>query len=419
MSLSTNATMRRVAVLARSPKLRKRALIVAANSANSLLVPLFSPVVSALVVRLAGVGLWGEFVAALVVAQLVSHLVGWGNKDYVLRAFARNPATLTAAWQTSTFTRLPLLLAAGVGLAFFGYTLERWLLIWLLAVVLTLAQSFEVFVLYRRDFVFGLGVEVLTVTLLAGPIVLLRGALSVDTLLLIYVVANVVETGVYALRYRRAAAGRLAGRFELGWLTQAWPFFLLGFTGLLQSRVDLYTVTAALPRDVVGRYQVYSNQLIYVQSIAAFVLVPFVKSLYRLSYRAILGLSVKLGLVGLTVAAVGVPAVALALHYIYALDFPLPYFIAGALFVVPVYLYIPIIYALFKADKALWVAGANWLGAGLSLALTLWWLPAQGALGAAWASATTQWALLLFYLAWGRRIGRTMETDALPLPELS
>jgi O-antigen/teichoic acid export membrane protein len=400
-----------------SPRVRKRLVVIITNSANSLLVPLFSPMVSVLVVRLAGIGLWGDYVTVLVVAQLVSHIIVWGNKDYVLREFARSPAALSAAWQTSTFTRLPLLLVAAVVLALFGFSPERWLLVWLLAAVLTLAQSFEVFVLYRRDFMFGLGVEVLTVTLLAAPIVALRGALTVDTLLLIYIVANVVETGVYYWRYRREAAGGLAGRFELAWLRRAWPFFLLGFSGLLQSRMDLYAVTAALPRDAVGHYQIYTNQMIYVQSVSAFVLVPFVKSLYRLSYRTILALSLKLGLVGVAVAAVGVPAAALVLHYVYALDFALPYFAAGVLFVLPIYFYLPIIYALFKVDKALWVVAANVLGVLLSLALNLWWLPIFGALGAAWASAATQWALLLLYLIWSRPVGRV--TDALPVPDLS
>jgi hypothetical protein len=126
MNLSANLTLRRAAVLARSPKLRKRVLIVAANSANSLLVPLLSPLFSFLVIRLASVSLWGDFVKVLVVAQLAAHVAGWGNKDYLLRQFSRSPAQIAAAWQTNLFTRLGLFVIAALALAAFGYSPLRW-----------------------------------------------------------------------------------------------------------------------------------------------------------------------------------------------------------------------------------------------------------------------------------------------------
>ncbi|MCC7361384.1 MAG: hypothetical protein IT317_17995 [Anaerolineales bacterium] len=398
------------------PRWRKRLALIVTNSANSLLVPLFSPVVSVLVVRLAGVGVWGDFVRALVVAQLAAHLAGWGNKDFVLREFARGPAGLAAAWQTSFLTRLALLGAALGVLAFFGYSPLRWALLSLLTAVLMLAQSFEVLVLYRRDFGFGLGVEALTVTLLAAPVLVLRQALTLDALLLIYIAANAVETLVYFLRYRRAVAARRVAGPQFGWLRRAGPFFLLGLSGLLQSRVDLYAAVTWLPREQVGHYQVYSNLMIYLQSVAAFVLTPFVKSLYRLRARVLAGLALRFGLLGLLITAGGLPAAALLLRFGYRLHFAPGFFAAGALFVLPVYFYSPLIYALFKLDKAFWVVAANGLGVLVNLALLAWWLPPLGALGAAWAAAVTQWALLLFYFTWGRQLSRV--SDDLPLSDL-
>src|SRR5690242_878226 len=116
MSLSTHILARRVSVLVRSSKIRKRALIVAANSANSLLLPLLSPLFSLLVIRLASVSLWGDFVKVLIVAQLAAHVAGWGNKDYLLREFSRGPARVAAAWQSSLFTRLGVFVLAALAL---------------------------------------------------------------------------------------------------------------------------------------------------------------------------------------------------------------------------------------------------------------------------------------------------------------
>ena len=83
----------------------------------------------------------------------------------------------------------------------------------------------------------------------------------------------------------------------------------------------------------------------------------------------------------------------------------------------PLYAYVPIIYALYKADQPLWVVAANGLGIGVNLALNAWWMPALGALGAAWAAAATQWLLLGVYLLWGGRLARGVTVA--PLSELA
>jgi len=97
-------------------RLRRRASPVILNAANSLLIPLLSPIVSLAVVRLAGAGLWGDLVGVLIVVQLVAHVVAWGNKEYLLRQFSFSPAHAAHAWQSSLATRL-LLCVAPFGVA--------------------------------------------------------------------------------------------------------------------------------------------------------------------------------------------------------------------------------------------------------------------------------------------------------------
>lgn len=405
MSLSTNATMRRVAVLARSPKLRKRALIVAANSANSLLVPLLSPLFSFLVIRLASVSLWGDFVKVLVVAQLAAHVAGWGNKDYLLREFSRSPAQVAAAWQSSLFTRLGLFAVAALVLAAFGYSPLRWALMAALTLCLVLDQSYDVFVLYRRDFLFAFGVEVIGIAVVAAPVLWLRGSLTVDVLIALFAASNLLKPVLYGLRYRGQSVTRLAGRFNPALLRLSLSFFLLGLAGLVQSRADLYVVSYYLPARDVGQYQVYSNLVLYVQSAAGLVVAPFVKGLYRLSNGVILRLSAGLFTLGLLVVAVGLPVVGIVLRHLYHLDFSPVYLVVGALLALPVYFYVPVVYALFKANRQRVVVGVTIFGIGVSLLFNLLWLPGLGMLGAALAAAVSQWAMGVVYLVlgWGLR----------------
>ncbi len=383
----------------KSARAQRRGLAVLMHALNGLAVPLAGPLFAFLVVRFASVDTWGAFVRALIVAQLAAHIAGWGNKDFLLREFSRYPGRLAATWQKNLFTRLVLLLALPVLLLVLGYPPARagWLA--LCALGLLLDQAYDVVVLYRRAFVFALVVEAAGVALLAVPVLWLGPRLNADTLLAIFALANLAKAAVLALRFRGLATPGWAGGFDLGQLRAALPFFLLGFSGLLQSRADLYTVSVFLSERALGQYQVFSNLMLYGQAVAGFILLPFVKSLYRLSYQASLRLAVRLGAVGLVVLALFLPVVHLTLTWLYQLDLPLAMLLWGGLSIWPIFFYLPIIYALFKVERPAWVIALNVLGVAVSVLVNLALLPRYGLVGAAAGAAAAQWVMGLAYVA--------------------
>jgi O-antigen/teichoic acid export membrane protein len=402
-----------------SVRAQRRGLAVLMNALNSLAVPLVGPLFAFLVIRFASLDLWGEFVRALIVAQLAAHVAGWGNKDYLLREFSRFPGRLAATWQKNLLTRLALLAAFPVLLMVLGYSPARagWLA--LCGLGLLLDQAYDVVVLYRRAFVFALVVEAAGVALLALPIMWLGPALNGDALLAIFALSNLAKAGALAVRFRALATPGWAGSFDLGQLRAALPFFLLGFSGLLQSRADLYTVSVLLSERAIGQYQVFSNLMLYGQAVAGFILMPFVKSLYRLSSQATHRLAARLALAGVAVLALFLPAAHLTLTWLYGLDLPPAMLLFGGLSIWPIFFYLPIIYALFKAEQPALVIGVNALGIGVSVLVNLALLPRLGQVGAAAGAAAAQWAMGLAYLvaagpgrkAWDRTFHATVVSE--------
>jgi O-antigen/teichoic acid export membrane protein len=382
----------------RSVRAQRRGLAVLTHAANGLAVPLAGPLFAFLVIRFASLDLWGEFVRALIVAQLAAHIAGWGNKDYLLREFSRFPGRLAVTWQKNLITRLLLLAALPVLLLLLGFLPVRagWLA--LCALGLLLDQAYDVVVLYRRAFVFALVVEVAGVGLLALPILWLGPRLDGNALLAIFALSNLAKAAVLALRFRALAAAGWAGGFDLGQLRAALPFFLLGFSGLLQSRADLYTVSVVLSERALGQYQVFSNLMLYGQAVAGFILLPFVKSLYRLSYQASLRLALRLAAAGLAVLALFLPAAHLTLIWLYRLELPPVMLLFGGLTIWPIFFYLPIIYALFKVEQPSLVIAINLLGVAVSVLINLALLPRWGLVGAAAGAAAAQWVMGLAYV---------------------
>ena len=397
-------------------RLRRRALLVATNAVNSLLVPLLNPIVSFLVVRWASVGVWGAFVQVLIAVQLAAHVIGWGNKEYLLREFSLNPARIAAAWQSSLASRL-VLYAAGCGMLLLGLPPERalWLMAWGLGLVL--AQSCDVFVVYRKDFAFASLVELAGLATQVALLASLAPRIDVDGLIAVFAVAALLKTGAYLARYRRQVWGKFAwlGRPGARYFALALPFFLLGLSGLIQSRIDLYAVSAFLPKEQVGQYQVFTTLILYVQSVSNLVLTPFLKGLYRLTYRSILGISARLFALGALIVLPGLAAVGVALSLYFRFDLPPVFLLAGGLQALPVFFYLPIIYALYKAGAQVVVMKLNVLGIAVNFAGSVLLLPARGMMGAVIAAALAQWAMLAGY-AWLSRSLR--EVRAAVVPEL-
>ncbi|MBC8159971.1 MAG: hypothetical protein H7Z42_02025 [Roseiflexaceae bacterium] len=407
--------MQRFFTIITSAKLRRRGTQIVTSAANALLLPLLNPIVSLLVVRLATPALWGEFVAAAIIAQLGAHIVGWGNKEYLLREFSLHPAQIARAWQSSLLTRLLLFVAFCVVLLALGVAPLRTLLLALWCAGMVLDQSFDALVQFRRAFVFALIVDICALVAMAGGVGWLGRGLTLDLLLAMFALASLASAAALALRFRAVAFAPRHAALDFGYLRAALPFFLLGLSGMLQSRADLYVVNAFMPRAEVAQYQVLTNLLIYVQTAAYLVLAPFAKSIYRLPNVTVTRIALRLFTLGLALLAPALGAVVVTLK-LYGFTVAPTLLLIGGLFVMPAFFYLPIIYGLYRAGRQNEVLAVNLVGIGVSVGVSVLLLPYLGSLGALIGSATAQWVMLAMY---GARSRGWRERDADALPQLS
>lgn len=402
-----------------SLKNQRRLWTVVKNSLHSLALPIFSIIISYLVIKLASVERWGEFVNVMILVQLAAHVMGWGNKEYLLREFSRNPSQIALAWQSTLATRFLLLLPFGIVLAWgeFSAVLCFWMFLWGIGQVYY--QSFDVFVVYKRDFLFAMLVETVTLLLMGLCIWGWGEQVTIVQLAALFAIAQLVKGGVMSGRFGRFAFTASRFRLHLPFFKLALPFFLLGLTGMLQSRIDLYSVNYFLDERSVGQYQVFINLMIYVQSISAFVLVPFIKSIYRLSNTAVLRLSARLFMLGCAIILPALAATYLVITRVYGFELSGWMLVAGGLFVLPIYFYLPIIYVLYKTDVQWMVIWVNLFGLAVNFGLNIWFVPRLGGLGAMIGSAVAQWVMLAVYL-WQSRVISRQEYDEsnITLPEL-
>lgn len=372
-------------------RLFERSRPILLNAGLSLMAPLVNALAAWWVIRAGSEAVWGSFVGPMVIAGLALHLLNYGNREYLLRAFARHPEKMEPTWRKNLITRAALLLIVlpvAIGTVG-GGSGGLWLGLWVLAGFLR--QAFESVIVYRKDFGFALAVELLAAGVLFGGLIGGSESLSGEAVLQWYALAWALRAGAVLLCYGGIFLSGKYPRADFGYFAAALPFFLLGFAGLLLSRTDLYCVTLFVEdRAQVGRYQLLMSFFLYLQAVAGFILLPYVRNLYRLPDASIHKLSWRMAGLGIPVVLVGLLGIALLLHFAYQIEFPPVFFLLGIAFVGPVFYYSPLIYLLFKHEQQRTVVLANAAGIVLNLGLNLALIPSLGILGALIATTLGQ-----------------------------
>lgn len=375
-------------------KWRRRIASVALNTTQNLLTPVLHITISALVVRLASQAMWGEFVTWIITVQLVANILAWGNKEYLLRQFSHHPHQMSALWWSAFLPRLFVLCLICPPLVL----VERG---WLFAVWLIpsfIAQSFDVMIVYRKHFAFAVLTE-LGITAGIGMALVMLDVITLNRLFALFIIGAWCKALMYTARYTALIRQSHPQRGEgMAYFRRALPFFLLGLSGMLASRIDLYTLSAIASKRDVAAYQVAINLLLYLQASANYILIPFVKTLYRLDRVIIQKIVARLFMLGCLIVPVAVVAMTVLIAWVYNLSYPPAFWWVAGLFALPIFAYLPIIHWLYGQEAQMFVLWVNLIGAGCNAILNLMLIPSLGITGALTASAICQWGMLIIYL---------------------
>ncbi len=272
-----------------------------------LVQPIHNALLALVVARILGPSVWGAFVVNLLAVQLGALLADWGSREWLMREVSLGPSRLGMLWQTSLMSRLPLLLLLPVALLVLGWDPPRVGLCSAWALALTLARSFDVLVVYRGRFTAACALELAAV---AAIVALVWSSLvtSVDGLIVAAILVASARVAVYAVLFASDVLMQLAGALRPSVLLESKSFFLMGFSGWLSSRIDVYVVAAVLAEEDLARYQILMGFLVMAQAVAGWSLQPFVKGLYRLAAGPRSAL-MPMALLGLLVTALSVPTI--------------------------------------------------------------------------------------------------------------
>ena len=249
-------------------KIRQRLFFIFNNTAFRLFSPFSQLVISFLIITLEDAGLWGAYVKTLIIPNLALVLLNWGNHTYLLKQFSTYPAHISQEWQQSFWSRFPLLLIfAAIYLIWpMSLILQSGILVWLLHRYVY--KSLDAVIQHAKAFRKGLIIEVAGFIATLFLVYFWQHELSLVLLIWVVAIIGLVKVLSYLWLFRQMLFKQLHFSWHKAPFKKGRPYLLLDFSGLLETRMDLYCVAWLASESLLGQYQVLITLFMYVKSVA-------------------------------------------------------------------------------------------------------------------------------------------------------
>ncbi|MFK8046233.1 MAG: lipopolysaccharide biosynthesis protein [Crocinitomicaceae bacterium] len=329
-------------------KYKSRLKDIVLNATRSILSPLLSFLLSYIIIHNYSKELWGEFVSYLLFFFVANMILSWGGKDYLLRQFSEEPSKIINKWQTYFIARLPLFIIVILSIPLiYSWKEFQFLAIWISASYIS--QSVVPIFLYQRDYFKIIVVELFSFFVLVGY-TLNSSHINLTDFGLFYGYYCLVKTVLLVILYQSFFRFKnFVFKPALLWVSL--PFLLMALVGFFQGKIDLYVFAAFHSKALLADYQVISGFLIFSQSIATILVLPYIKNVYRMKTSGIAKLSQLVGISGLVINAVVLGSIIVVLRFFFEIIFNSEQVIIAYLIGFPSYFYAIRVYYLFSNGK--------------------------------------------------------------------
>lgn len=378
-------------------KNKKRLSLFLSGSAFNFAGPLFNLIISFLVIKYYSIELWGQYVQIAIVIHLINTITAWGNKQYLLKQFSLNQSEISQQWLNSFFSRLLLLLIFLPVSCFFADSFYTGIIILFWIIISFLQKSFDAVIIYYRSYVFSFFTEIFSFMVFGILFILYLEEVTFAGIILILTVPIFVKTILHGVYFRKILFVNVKWKFNLKFYKNSFHFFILEFSGMLGSKIDLYIVAILLSEKYLGVYQILLNMALYFQAFSNLIIQPYIKNIYRAKVVTILNYAYKFFLLGIGISVLATIIIFIAGNFIYIFNLDLMVYILCGLLILPVYFYTIIVFLLLKLDNSKTVVSITAIGILINIILNIYFIGIWGIKGALLASTITQWLIIVMY----------------------
>ena len=371
----------------------RKLITIGLNTIQGFAIPAFNFLIAIFGIKVFGKTDWASLINVMIWVFFLTFVFGWGNRDYLLRSYSEKPGKLYHSFFSNFLSRCFLLPFSLLLFFFFPTQIAIWAVA--LVVLIFAYTSLATLVVHHQKFFAQLIAETIGFTIIFGSIFYVK-EFNLETFLQVYVVSMIVKLIVLSLQldfWKEPFSAKISiQEFKIGF-----PFFLLGFSGWLASKTDIYIIDFYLEKSQLAEYQLLITSFLMLQALAAYITIPFTKHVYRVSEKVIQKLKYKLYAIAFPVIALGGFAIWFVMEYFVKLGFSYEYYILGGLIAMPCFFYTLNIMELVKIHKERTILYISFLSFVISVSLIFLLIEEYEIFGVLLSVCITQWIVLITY----------------------
>ena len=371
----------------------RRLITIGVNTIQGFANPAFNFLIVVFGVKVFGKVEWASLINVMIWVFFVSFIFGWGNRDHLLRAYSENPSKMYHAFFSNLLSRCLLLPFAVIFFFFFPMHIALWAI--LLILLLFLYNSLSTLVIYHQKFGAQLLAEVIGFGIIFSSIFYIE-TFHLESFLQVYVIATLIKLIVLSLQLKFWKES-VSIKISLEEFKAGMPFFILGLSGWLISKTDIYTVDFYLEKAQLAEYQLLITAFLMLQALAAYITIPFTKHVYRVSEEVVQKIKYKLYAVSVPLTALGGFAIWFIMEYFVKLGFSYEYYIVGGSIALPCYFYTLNIMELMKNHQERTIIYISFFAFFVSISLILLLIETYEIFGVLVSVSIAQWLVLIVY----------------------
>ena len=376
----------------------RKLITIGMNTLQGFANPAFNFLIVVFGVKVFGKTDWASLINVLLWVFFVTFMLGWGNRDHLLRKYSLEPGQMYHAFFSNFLSRSLLLPFALLLLLFFPFPVSLWGIV---LVVLTFCySSLSTLVVYHQRFSAQLVAEIVAFGIIFGSIFHVE-TFDLETFLKIYALAISVKLVLLSVQLNFWKEP-FSATISLQEFKAGLPFFILGLSGWLISKVDIYVVDFYLEKSQLAEYQLLITAFLMLQALAAFITIPFTKHVYRVSDKVVRKIKNKLYAIAFPLTILGGFAIWFVMEYFVQLGFSYEYYILGGLIALPCFFYTLNIMELMKNHKERTIIYISFFGFFVNISLIFLLIETYEIFGVLISVCITQWILMLTYKVFRR-----------------
>ncbi len=358
---------------------------------RSIAVPVFNFLMLLIGIHFYGKENWGQFINMSLWVYFVVFIAKWAGQNYLVREFSEKPAKIYTLFYGNFIERSIFLLLSFS--FFFIFPTQIALASIVLLLLIHVYTSFDALIVYYQLFYIQFLAELIGFLIVSG-IIFIYHSLDLEFIIYLFSVSFLIKILILVIKLKLPFK-KIGVEISIKNCFASFPFFLIGFSGWLSSKIDVYVVSYFFSKARLSEYQLLITSFSMLQAFSSFLISPFNKHLFRLPKKSIKKIKRTMAIIAFPLVTIATVCIWLLLEEIIHLRFPFYFYIVGGLSSVPIFYYIIDIFQFYRNNGEKQVVKFSFILILINSILMFIFIPFFNILGVLMAVCISQWLYLL------------------------